>query len=133
VIVNTDIPNLLKEPPKIDTRWREKVADWLGVIFGKSYAPVFDLQLELLEQIEAEITALRSGAKAQRMQIPILKTEGKQQAIREVQGKATALAEQADQMSYLRECLLLIGDHIASRMLDPDTIRHFANYQSPGF
>lgn len=136
MIVNTDIPNVLRPPPKLDARWREKIVDWLDVAFGNSYQPAFTLQLELVEQIlavESEIATLRSDAKALGVQISFLKTEGNLQLIPEVQREATILAEQAKQKSYLRNCLLLIGDHIAARMLDPDTIRRFANYQSPGF
>src|ERR1035437_1464019 len=136
MIVNTDIPRLLKPPPNIDARWRGKIADWLGTGFGNGFDAVFRLQLTLVEEIteiEAAITGIRSHSKALGMEIPLLKANGELEAVKQAQEKVTALSQQAEQLKYLRECILLVGDHIAARSLDPDTIRRFSNFQPPGF
>ncbi|HEY3443641.1 MAG TPA: hypothetical protein VGK29_22980 [Paludibaculum sp.] len=136
MIINTDIPRLLKPPPTLDTKWREQIIDLFGVAFGKHFERVWELQLDLLEvvsKVEAEITSLRSDSKDQRSQIPHLLAQGDMLAVRANQSKAMALSQQADERRYLRACLLMIGDHIAARLLDPDTIRRFSNFQSAGF
>jgi hypothetical protein len=136
VIINTDIQNLLKPPPKLNARWREKISDLLGIAYGMDFERIWALQRELLDIItgvEAQVTSLRSDAKQLLSQIAQLRAQDEMQAVRDNQIRATGLSREADEHRYLRECLLMIGDHIAARLLDPDTIRRFSNFQSPGF
>ncbi|MCE5311478.1 MAG: hypothetical protein LLG20_27905 [Acidobacteriales bacterium] len=136
MIINTDTQNLLKPPADLDLTWRRKLADLLGIAFGNYFNRIWPLQLQLLEivtEVEANVTSLRSRAKALRSRIPRLRSEGDMDAVRTIQHSADELFRQEEEQLYLRDCLLIIGDHIAARLLDPDTIRRFSNFQPAGF
>jgi hypothetical protein len=135
VIFNTDPNSLFKLPPLLGRVWREKLGEWLKLV-GGSYEPVFSLQLRMLDEIvalENDIAERRRQAKTLRAQIPRLKAEGKLDQIRTTQQASMEAQNEAEVLLYTRQCILMVGDTIAAKMLDPDTIKQFAAYQSAGF
>jgi len=45
----------------------------------------------------------------------------------------SAIRIKIDELRYLRDCILFVGDTIAVHFLEPDAIKHFGAYPSPGF
>ena len=55
------------------------------------------------------------------------------EAVRRNQSKIAALDGQIEELRYLRDCILFVGDTIAAHFLEPDAIKHFGAYPRPGF
>jgi hypothetical protein len=109
---------------------------WLRVISGKKYAPVFSAQMEMVDTVvglENEIRRVGAERKRLKAAIPILKSNGKMDQVRDNQMKASSLELQIAELHYIRDCILFIGDTMAVKILDVDTISQFAHYPSPGF
>ena len=136
MIVNADTRNLLKPPPNVSEEWRERLTQWLKIVRGESFAAVYTLQRDMIDHLvalESEIQDLKSRAKALTAEIRTLKANGQLEQVRKNQQQATELNSEATGLFYTRHCVLTVGDTIAAHLLDPDTSRHFAGYQSPGF
>lgn len=136
MIINAETNGLLKLPPKVPPQWQDRFAHWLTVVLADSFLPVFKIQLEMVKaiiELEKEAQIARSESKALRVDIPGLKSTSKMNEVRAIQEKSTHLAQRVEQLNYLRHCILFIGDTMAVKISDLDTIKAFACYPAPGF
>lgn len=136
MLLNRFAESLVKSPPSIGSNWIEKLEDWLRIIAGRSFEAVFRLQHEMLEavvNVEKEIQEGELRRKELGSAIPVLKARGDVAQIRSHQVIITALNRRGVELRYVRDCILLVGDTIASLLLEVDAIKHMALYQSPGF
>jgi len=89
--------------------------------------------IDVVRNVEREIQRLRTERKESKSTIPGLKAAGNMAQVRQVQQRVNTIDARLEQLEYFRECVLFIGDTIASRLLEVDAIKHFAGFQSPGF
>ena len=136
MILNRVPQSLVKLPPKISIKWSESLRDWFQTILSERFEPVFRLQHEMLDSIigiEYEIRETELLRKELKAGIAAIKTAGDVAGVREQQARITGMEERVSGLRYLRECILFIGDTIATRLLHVDAIKHMAGFQSPGF
>jgi hypothetical protein len=136
MILNRVPQSLVKLPPKISIKWSESLRDWFQIILSEYFEPVFRLQHGMLDSIigiENEIRETELHRKELKAGIASIKTAGDVAGVREQQARITGMQERVSGLRYLRECILFIGDTIATRLLHVDAIKHMAGFQSPGF
>jgi len=136
MIVNTTIAGILRPPPDLSAESRRRIEKWLLSLNSPDFSPVIKTQFEMIDflvDLENRVIELNRGRKALKAPIPNLKAAGRFDQIRSTQGQVSLLDEQLDLLHYERDCVLLVGDTIASRILDVDAIKHFAQYPASGF
>ena len=136
MIFNTDPNRLFKIPPNLAREWRDKLEGWLTIAVGRFFEPVFTLQMQMVDELvalEKRILASRHRAKSLLAEIPKLKANGSLGLIKLVQQEATGLRVEAEALTYTRNCILLVGDTFAAKILDPDSIKYLSAHQSSGF
>jgi hypothetical protein len=136
MILNRVPQSLVKLPPTISSKWSETLQDWFQIILSDRFEPVFRLQHQMLDSmigIENEIRETEHLRKELKAAIASIKTAGDVARVREQQARITEMEERVSGLRYLRECILFIGDTIATRLLHVDAIKHMAGFQSPGF
>jgi len=136
MIVNTTIGNLLKTPPQLSAATRRQLEIWLRSLDSEDFSPVAKTQFEMIDflvDLERRGVEFNGQKKQLKIQIPGLKAGGRLDQVRSTQGEVSSLEKQIDCLHYERDCVLLVGDTIASKMLDVDAIKQFAQYPSPGF
>jgi hypothetical protein len=136
MIVNTTIGNLLKTSPQLSPATHRQLEIWLRLLDSEDFSPVIKTQFEMIDflvDLECRAEAVNRRRKEFKVQIPQLKAAGRIDQIRSTQAEVSSLEKQIDCLHYERDCVLLVGDTIASKMLDVDAIKQFAQYPSPGF
>lgn len=103
---------------------------------GEKFSPVFKAQMEMVDailELENEIRRLKNERKTLKAAIPRLKSEGNIEQVCRNQMEASKIEAQIAKRYYIRDCILFIGDTMAVKILDVDTVSQFACYPSPGF
>jgi hypothetical protein len=136
VIINSPITASLKGTPTLNGDWQEQLRSWLAIIVGVDFPPVFFTQLEMLDSviaIEREIQKTRMQAGNLKKLIPQFKLTNELPRIIDTQREISELERKIQSLQYQRETVLFLGDVMALKLLDQDTIKHFGGYPSPGF
>lgn len=89
--------------------------------------------LDSLIGIEGEIQKIRERAGSLKKLIPEFKRTNEPPRIIDTQREISELEGKVASLNYQRETALFLGDVMALKLLDQDTIKHFAGYQSAGF
>lgn len=89
--------------------------------------------LDSLIQVEKEIQKVRAQRGGLKKLIPQFKKANQQSRVVDTQREVSKLEEKIEYLKYQRETVLFVGDVIALKLLDQDTIKHFFGHQSPGF
>ena len=136
LIINSQFASVFRDPPKLSPQQQELLIQWLKLVDGEAFPPVFISQLEMIDCLtttEGGIQDLTRNRKELKVQVPALKQSGQLDEIRQIQKRITKLEEEIAQLNYFRHCILFVGDTIAAHVVDVDAIRHFALYPAPGF
>ena len=137
MLINTTIFALVKGLPAITFEQQESLVEWLKACnSARRFQEVFDAQLRMIDSLvatERKSQGLNQLKKGLRALIPELKVQGDTQLIRKHQQEISSIEESMASLKHFRNCVLFLGDTLAARLVDPDAIRHFALYPSPGF
>lgn len=136
LIVNSSISRLLKDVPTLSTDWQAQLRSWLVTILQEDFPPVFAAQREMLEsiiQVEEEIQKLRLQRADLKRLLHQFKVGNQMPRVIDTQSEVSKVEEKIESLRYQRETVLFVGDVIALKLLDQDTIKHFFGHPSPGF
>ncbi len=136
MLLNKAPISLVKGPPQLSVDWQDTLEEWLTTALAPNFPDVFRLQFEMLDaviSIEQAIRTLQVERKAKKITLAQLKATHDAAELREAQSVVSSLEEQTAILRYQRDCVLFVGDTIASKFLDVDSVKHMAAFQSPGF
>lgn len=136
MIVNTALGSPFRQDSKIPLGWQRLLTTWVTLLLGEDFNAVFDLQLRMVQailELESSIKDLRTRSAALRIGLKELKRSAGLDEVRKRQREADQLRNEAETLSYLRQCILFLGDLIAYRMLHIDSFKLFSANQMSGF
>jgi hypothetical protein len=136
MIINATVAALLRPAPVLSTEWQEKLCQWLKVILQLDFQKVFPLQFEMLDTmvaVEEEIRAIGTTLGELKQLIRKFKEGRDLPNIIKTQKEVTGIEDHIRCLRYQRETILFLGDVMALKMLDQDTIKHFGGNPAPGF
>lgn len=136
MIINTTLATLLRRVPALSPLWQEKLCKWLTTILQPDFQKVFALQFEMIDVIAAvEGDIHTAGKKLGELKQLIHKfKEAKDlESIIKIQKEVTEINHRIESLRYQRESILFLGDVMALKLLDQDTIKHFGGNAAPGF
>ena len=120
MLVNCAVNSVLKTPPCINPDQAERLITWLKIVGQSEFPPVFFAQLEMLDEIlaiEKQIQESNVLRKRLKIEIPELKRQNRFDAMKSNQEEITRQEQIADCLRYYRDCVLLVGDTMASKIV----------------